>query len=89
MEVRGSDWKKLAMAQNPLLRDYRGILEEMMSEEETAKEPSKGFAEKAVDAWVRRIREDAIGEIVAPYFRHGLIAAAGTRQPLLAEHHRD
>jgi hypothetical protein len=55
---------------------------------ETATGPGKDSTENAVDAWVRRIREDAIGEIVAPYFRHGLIAAAGTRQPLLAEHHR-
>jgi hypothetical protein len=44
--------------------------------------------EDTVDSWVRRLREDAIGEIVAPYFRHGLIAASGGRQPLLAEHHR-
>jgi len=57
------------------------------SEGETATGPSKGSVENAVDAWVRRIREDSIGEIVAPYFRHGMIAAAGARQPLLAEHH--
>ena len=50
--------------------------------------PSGGTAGDAVDAWVRRIREDAIGGIVAPYFRHGLIAAAEARPPLLAEHHR-
>jgi len=50
--------------------------------------PSKDSREGAVDAWVRRLREDAIGEIVAPYFRHGLIVASGGRQPLLAVHHR-
>lgn len=50
--------------------------------------PSGGSAGDAVDAWVRRIREDAIGGIVAPYFRHGLIATAKTRPPLLSEHHR-
>ena len=49
--------------------------------------PTKDFTEDAVDAWLRRLREDAIGEIVAPYFGHGLIAASGGRQPLLAEHH--
>jgi len=49
---------------------------------------TEGSMEDAVDSWVRRLREDAIGEIVAPYFRNGLIAAAGGRQPLLAEHHR-
>jgi hypothetical protein len=63
-------------------------LDAEQSEGETAAEPSDGATENAVDAWVRRIREDAIGEIVAPYFRHSLIAAAGGRQPLLAEHHR-
>jgi len=50
--------------------------------------PSKDSVEDAVDAWVRRLRRDAIGEIVAPYFRHGLIAASEGRQPLLAAHHR-
>lgn len=49
----------------------------------------KGSVEDAVDPWVRRLREDAIGQIVAPYFRQGLIAACDGRQPLLAEHHRD
>ena len=42
----------------------------------------------AVDSWVRRLRDDAIGGIIAPYFRHGLIGASGARQPLLSEHHR-
>ena len=50
---------------------------------------SKGRRENAVDAWVRRIREDAIGGIVAPYFRQGVISASEGRQPLLAEHHRE
>jgi hypothetical protein len=58
------------------------------SEGESAMGPRTGSTENAVEAWVRRIREDAIGEIVTPYFRRGLIAATGTRQPLLAEHHR-
>ena len=39
-----------------------------------------------MDRWVRRLREDAIGAIVAPYFRHGLIAAE-SHPPLLAAHH--
>jgi hypothetical protein len=50
--------------------------------------PAEASMEDAVDSWVRRLREDAIGQIVAPYFRHGLIAASGGRQPLLAVHHR-
>jgi hypothetical protein len=58
------------------------------TEGDTTAALGEGGTENAVEAWVRRIREDAIGEIVAPYFRHGLVAAAGTRQPLLAEHHR-
>lgn len=44
--------------------------------------------EVAVDSWVRRLREDAIGELIAPYFRSGLIVGTGGRQPLLAVHHR-
>jgi hypothetical protein len=48
----------------------------------------KGAAKDAVDSWMRRLREDAIGEIVAPYFRQGLIANSGSRQPLLAEYHQ-
>lgn len=50
---------------------------------------TNGSTESAVDSWVRRLREDAIGEIIAPYFRTGLIAASDGRQPLLAEHHGD
>jgi hypothetical protein len=49
---------------------------------------AKGAAKDAIDSWVRRLREDAIGEIVAPYFRQGLIAVSGGRQPLLAKHHQ-
>jgi len=49
---------------------------------------TKGALKNAADSWVRRLREDAIGEIVAPYFRQGLIAASEKRQPLLAEHHQ-
>ena len=51
----------------------------------TRKKDSNG---NPFEAWQRRLRNDAIGEIVAPYFRHGLIAASGGRQPLLTEHHR-
>ena len=46
-----------------------------------------GTADDAVDLWVRKLREDAIGQIIAPYFRHGLIEAGDGLQPLLAEHH--
>jgi hypothetical protein len=41
----------------------------------------------AVDAWTRRLREDAIGEILAPYFQQGLIAACHGRPPLLVQNH--
>jgi hypothetical protein len=50
---------------------------------------SQEAAEDAVDSWVHRLREDAIGEIVAPYFREGLIAATASRQPLLVEQHQE
>lgn len=42
--------------------------------------------ETPADRWMRRLREDAIGGIIAPYFRNGLITA-GSLQPLLATHH--
>jgi hypothetical protein len=49
---------------------------------------TEGSAKNAVESWVRRLREDAIGEIVAPYFRQGLIDASGSHQPLLVTHHQ-
>ncbi len=42
--------------------------------------------ETPVEKWVRRLREDAIGGIVAPYFRRDLINETG-HQPLLAANH--
>ena len=48
-----------------------------------------GSIDKAVDSWVYRLRKDAIGEIIAPYFRTGLIAACNGCQPILAEYHGD
>ena len=48
---------------------------------------SDGTTDVSVDSWVRRLREDAIGQIIAPYFRHGLIEAGYGLPPLLAEHH--
>lgn len=62
-------------------------LEAEESERDFQTEPRKGSMEVAVDAWVHRIREEAIGGIVAPYFQHGLISVSEARQPLLAEHH--
>lgn len=47
-----------------------------------------GASGDAGDRWVLRLREDAIGEIVAPYFRPDVIPAPNGRQPLLAEHHQ-
>jgi len=43
--------------------------------------------ERAAVAWVQRLRQDAIGEVIAPYFQDGVINSASTRLPLLAEHH--
>ncbi|HWB09930.1 MAG TPA: DEAD/DEAH box helicase [Pirellulales bacterium] len=42
--------------------------------------------DEAIKAWKRRIRQEAIGEIVARYFEAGLISAEG-RLPILAKHH--
>ncbi len=44
--------------------------------------------EVAIAAWVRRLREDAVGEVVAPYFQAGVCAKATKRLPLLARHHQ-
>ena len=66
------------------------VRDPLEAEEEDAVAPtgqSDGTTDDAVDSWVRRLREDAIGQIIAPYFRHGLIEAGDVLQPLLAEHH--
>jgi len=43
--------------------------------------------DRELNAWVRRLREDAIGTVIAPYFRIGLIEKVPTHLPILAEHH--
>ncbi|NQV23505.1 MAG: hypothetical protein HQ518_03965 [Rhodopirellula sp.] len=50
---------------------------------------SSGSASQAreVTAWVQRLRQDAVGEVIAPYFQTGVIACNWSRLPLLAEHH--
>ena len=45
-----------------------------------------GSFERPEDKWLRRLREDAIGTIVAPYFQEELVSAGG-HLPLLAVHH--
>ncbi len=47
---------------------------------------TRGSSDTPEDRWVRRLREDAIGGIIAPYFRRGLIDAEN-HPPLLAAHH--
>ncbi len=76
---RASDPEAGAHANDPL------EAEESAADAETGS--GGGSMENAVESWVRRLREDAIGEIVAPYFRSGLIAAS-RKTPLLAMHHR-
>lgn len=44
--------------------------------------------QEAIAAWVRRLRKDAVGAVVAPYFRTGLVDHAADQDPLLAQHHR-
>jgi hypothetical protein len=66
------------------------VRDPLEAEEEDAVAPtgqSIGTTDDAVDSWVRRLRKDAIGQIIAPYFRQGLIEAVDGLQPLLAEHH--
>ncbi|MEX2215956.1 MAG: helicase-related protein [Phycisphaeraceae bacterium] len=60
-------------------------------EDDVGKQTNQGkhTNEDAVAAWVRRLREDAIGEVVAPYFQPGLIAAIDGLQPILAMRHRE
>ena len=43
--------------------------------------------QKEIEAWVRRLREDAIGVIIAPYFRRGVISREPRQLPLLTQHH--
>ncbi|MFY7700025.1 MAG: helicase-related protein [Burkholderiaceae bacterium] len=43
--------------------------------------------EREVTEWIRRLQQDAIGEVVAPYFDAGIINAQAARLPLLVEHH--
>jgi len=65
----------------------RDPLEAEEVEDEILANDNKGSDEAPVESWVRRLREDAVGEVIAPYFRHGLFSAINTRLPLLAHHH--
>jgi hypothetical protein len=71
--------------------EAHGHVRDPLEAEEEAAEAQEGQGHRktdsAVDLWVRRLREDAIGQVVAPYFRHGLIEAGGGLHPLLATHH--
>jgi hypothetical protein len=58
-------------------------------DEGTTINAGNGSQDKEVEAWLRRLREDAIGQVIAPYFRTGIIASSFTRLPLLAAHHGD
>ncbi len=69
---------------------YGQINDPLEAEEEDVVASSvqiKGASELAIKSWVNRLREDVIGHIIAPYFRHGLIEARDGIQPILAEHH--
>ena len=59
---------------------------EQLDEDVTSGDASRSL-EKEADAWVKRLGQDAIGEVIAPYFRTGVIAGISKRLPLLAEHH--
>ncbi|WP_417851882.1 helicase-related protein [Thalassoglobus sp.] len=49
--------------------------------------PGVGQASKELEGWVNRLKKDAIGEVIYPYFKTGLITQRPRRLPLLVEHH--
>lgn len=49
--------------------------------------PGNRSRDRDIEQWIRRLREDAIGEVVSPYFCDGIIANSSQRLPLLVEHH--
>ena len=53
--------------------------------------PSDGDAaqQTEVAAWVQRLRQETLGEMIAPYFRADVIPSTSGRLPLLAKHHGD
>lgn len=70
----------------------RGVLDPLDAEfsDESVRAHSEGRSvDKEVHAWVDRLRHDAIGVVVLPYFREGVVAKRSVRLPLLAEHHSD
>jgi len=77
--IRSADPEAHAQVRDPLEAEEEGDVGAQSGQD-------KSTMEESVDLWVRRLRKDAIGEIVAPYFRPGLIAANDGHQPLLAEH---
>lgn len=56
-------------------------------DEEANFEGSSGQQEREALAWVQRLKRDAIGDVIAPYFQTGVIARESSRLPLLTEHH--
>ena len=43
----------------------------------------------APEAWTRRLREDTLGQVIAPYFRRDVVRAHLASPPLLARHHTE
>ncbi len=58
-------------------------------DEETSSSTGSDSKELEVSAWVRRLQQDVIGEVIAPYFDAGIINTRAGRLPLLVEHHTD
>jgi len=56
-------------------------------DEEVESGEARRSQDKEVNAWVKRLREDAIGAVVSPYFRTGVIGKASTQLPMLTAHH--
>lgn len=78
---RSSDPEAHAQAQDPL--------EAEEGDDVALSRESQVSMEEHVDSWVQRLQKDAIGDVVAPYFRDGLIVACDGPQPLLAKHHQE
>jgi hypothetical protein len=69
--------------------DASDPLEAEESEAETSSQMNTAGGEPAVESWVRRLREDAIGRVIAPYLRHDVTSGPQPGLPLLAQHHCD
>jgi hypothetical protein len=69
--------------------DASDPLEAEDSETEISSQLNATGGEAAVESWVRRLREDVVGRVIAPYLRHDVASGLQPGLPLLAQHHVD